>query len=30
MKIWGMMWREIAFRKLNFGLALFSVSTAVA
>ena len=30
MKIWGMMWREIAFRKLNFGLALFSVSAAVA
>ena len=30
MKIWGMIWREIAFRKLNFGLALFSVSAAVA
>ncbi|MDP6208857.1 MAG: hypothetical protein QGG01_11140, partial [Roseibacillus sp.] len=25
-----MIWREIAFRKLNFGLALFSVSAAVA
>jgi len=29
MKIWGMIWREIAFRKLNFGLALLSVATAV-
>jgi len=30
MKIWGMIWREIAFRKFNFVLALLSVSAAVA
>jgi hypothetical protein len=30
MKIWGMIWREIAFRKFNFVLALLSVSVAVA